>query len=112
MLRGLAYLDRQFLAVWHGNGGPDSNDGAYCEVVNWRWRMESLMDLAGVVIGGHHERYEHILGDSRFCLVPKGLGYWTHRLYKGLLFVDAHRGPQMKAALDKVACWFDYHGEG
>lgn len=157
MLRGLAYLDRQFLAVWHGNGGPDSNDGAYCEVVNWRWRMESLMDLAGVVIGGHHERYEHILGDSRFCLVPKGLGYWTHRLYevilagcipvilsdhvvlpfqgvagihwpdfsvkwpeelinidlyKWLLYVDAHRGPQMKAALDKVACWFDYHGEG
>lgn len=152
-----AYHERRFLIVWFGNGGPGSTDGTYGEVVNWRWRLQSLQHIKHVVIGGYHESYEYLLGESRFCLVPKGLGYWTHRLYEAiragcipvilsdhlvlpfqgvagidwtqfsvkwpeeliglelyrwLLYLDRSRGPALKAALDEVACWFDYHSEG
>mmetsp|Transcript_105943 Transcript_105943/g.341794 ORF Transcript_105943/g.341794 Transcript_105943/m.341794 type:complete len:459 (-) Transcript_105943:18-1394(-) len=150
----LPYGHRRWLVMWYGSGGPESQDGTYCEVINWRWRLASLIGLKSVAIGGSYEAYEYLLGESRFCLVPKGLGYWTHRLfeviragcipvilsdhvvlpfqgvagidwthfsvkwpeeqigielYRWLLHLDRHRGQQLKAALDKVACWFDYH---
>merc|ERR1711920_72961 len=41
--------------------------------------------LPDVNIGGYQDQYERLLGASRFCLVPKGLGYWTHRLYEAAL---------------------------
>lgn len=154
MENNLEYHGRRWLVVWLGNGGPDSSDGAYTEVMNWRFRLASMRTLKGAIIGAYHERYEYLLGESRFCLIPKGLGYWTHRLYEAiragcvpvilsdhvvlpfqgvegidwplfsakwpeghigpdlyrwLLHLDFHRGPAMKAAVDRVACWFDYH---
>eukprot|EP00929_Paragymnodinium_shiwhaense_P011029 TRINITY_DN11625_c0_g1_i7.p1 TRINITY_DN11625_c0_g1~~TRINITY_DN11625_c0_g1_i7.p1 ORF type:complete len:610 (+),score=107.51 TRINITY_DN11625_c0_g1_i7:2063-3892(+) len=79
------YNARELLLVHHGAGGAGSGDGIYTEVVNWRWEMEKMAKLPAVSIGGHLEEYHIRLGQARFCLIPKGVGYWTHRLYEALL---------------------------
>lgn len=53
--------------------------------VNYRDSLRTLADLPGFWIGGHTPRFAEIMGASVFCIVPKGVGTWTHRLYEALL---------------------------
>eukprot|EP00927_Polykrikos_kofoidii_P053723 TRINITY_DN48288_c0_g1_i1.p1 TRINITY_DN48288_c0_g1~~TRINITY_DN48288_c0_g1_i1.p1 ORF type:complete len:582 (-),score=79.98 TRINITY_DN48288_c0_g1_i1:193-1938(-) len=80
---------RRWLMVFHGSSPIWTANGAYGEIVNYRHKLNIFAyaewPLSDVIVGGYHDEYERMLGSSRFCLIPKGLGYWTHRLYEAVL---------------------------
>eukprot|EP00929_Paragymnodinium_shiwhaense_P120475 TRINITY_DN92425_c0_g1_i1.p1 TRINITY_DN92425_c0_g1~~TRINITY_DN92425_c0_g1_i1.p1 ORF type:complete len:586 (-),score=101.82 TRINITY_DN92425_c0_g1_i1:362-2119(-) len=142
---------RQVLACFMGLGVAK----AYSMTENFRDKLRVLTGLPGFAVGPYQENYRMLMGDSVFCLVPKGVGTWSHRLYEAFLAgcvpvilsddmllpfptlpwttfsvkwpmrsVDATIFPEhlrklhasgraetMKEAVDRHACWFDYHSE-
>lgn len=87
MEANLPYARRKLLVAFHGGGSAWSRDGVYTEVPNHRATLADFSKLGrpGISVGGYVQDYERALGAARFCLVPKGLGYWTHRLFEVVL---------------------------
>jgi len=76
--------DRKFTACYHGADSAHLAIYAYANT-SVRNRLQDLRDLPNVSIGHRYPMitdYFARLGDCHFCFVPKGLGYWSNRLYE------------------------------
>lgn len=81
-----APAERTFTACYHG---ADSDHLAIYKHANASVRneLQRLRDLPNVSIGYRFAKvtdYFDRLGQCHFCFVPKGLGYWSNRLYEVL----------------------------
>merc|ERR1711904_165487 len=80
--------DRELLVVWHGEHAATSARSKSAEgyrEVNESVRLqliETLSPRPNVSIGGPTVHYSSLMGNAHFCLVPKGRGWWTVRLFE------------------------------
>lgn len=80
--------DRQFLACFHGEHAATKTRSDVAEgyrEVNETVRLallEHFKDRDNVSVGGPATGYSFFMGNCHFCLIPKGRGYWTVRLYE------------------------------
>ncbi|CAE8627386.1 unnamed protein product [Polarella glacialis] len=80
--------DRELLLVWRGQHAKsetreDVRQG-YREV-NETVRLSLIGNLSGFPdtdVGGQTMRYSFVMGNSHFCIVPRGRGWWTVRLFE------------------------------
>ena len=77
----LPLSERYVLASFMGLGV----EKAYSITENWRHLLRPLGGLPGFQVGDYATNYGEVMGRSIFCLVPKGVGTWSHRLYEALL---------------------------
>eukprot|EP00928_Gymnodinium_smaydae_P089583 TRINITY_DN73524_c0_g1_i1.p1 TRINITY_DN73524_c0_g1~~TRINITY_DN73524_c0_g1_i1.p1 ORF type:complete len:569 (+),score=51.18 TRINITY_DN73524_c0_g1_i1:37-1743(+) len=83
MLRraNLPLRQRTWLACFMGLGV----EKGYSLTKNYRDLLRPLQGIPDLWIGGYVANYVDIMGASVFCLVPKGVGTWSHRLYEATL---------------------------
>jgi len=81
-------LARELLLVWHGEHAEGSSREdvrqGYREV-NETVRLDLIRHLAGkpnTSIGEPSMRYSFLMGNAHFCLIPRGRGWWTVRLFE------------------------------
>ena len=82
-------LERNILLCFHGQSAlnkdrPDValgysgvNNTVRTEILQASWK-----DEPDVSVGGPTMRYPFVVGSSVFCLIPKGRGHWTARLFE------------------------------
>eukprot|EP00933_Yihiella_yeosuensis_P015901 TRINITY_DN13730_c0_g1_i3.p1 TRINITY_DN13730_c0_g1~~TRINITY_DN13730_c0_g1_i3.p1 ORF type:complete len:538 (-),score=61.42 TRINITY_DN13730_c0_g1_i3:194-1807(-) len=78
------FKERSYTACYHG---ADSDNLAIYKYANATARndLQTLRDRPGFSIGYRIPRimdYFNRIGDCHFCFAPKGLGYWSNRLYE------------------------------
>lgn len=79
---------RELLFVWHGEHANSKSREDVAEgyrEVNETVRLDVIRQLSnkeGGSVGGPSMRYSFLMGTSHFCLVPKGRGWWTVRLFE------------------------------
>jgi len=80
--------DRTFLMTWHGQhaNASDAEVRRAYRVTNETVRL-GLLPLAGlpnVSLGGPVTGYTEVMGNSQFCLCPKGASSYTSRVFESL----------------------------
>lgn len=80
-LDNLPVKQRSVLACFIGRGVYSD----YTVTESYRGFLKNLIGADGFYIAEKHFAYDEILRISVFCLVPKGNGSWSHRLYEALL---------------------------
>ncbi|CAK0893373.1 unnamed protein product [Prorocentrum cordatum] len=80
--------DRTIVMAWHGQhaNSSDADVRRAYRVTNETVRL-SLLELAGlpnVSLGGPVPSYAAIMGNSHFCLCPKGASSYTSRVFEAL----------------------------
>jgi len=81
-------LARELLLVWHGEHAEaasreDVREG-YREV-NETVRLDLIRHFTGkpnASVGEPSMRYSFLMGNAHFCLIPRGRGWWTVRLFE------------------------------
>eukprot|EP00927_Polykrikos_kofoidii_P066121 TRINITY_DN61778_c0_g1_i1.p1 TRINITY_DN61778_c0_g1~~TRINITY_DN61778_c0_g1_i1.p1 ORF type:complete len:573 (+),score=39.27 TRINITY_DN61778_c0_g1_i1:161-1879(+) len=58
---------------------------AYAMTENYRGLLRALVHIPDLLVGEYDDNYRQVMGSSIFCLVPKGVGTWSHRLYEAFL---------------------------
>jgi len=97
-------LDRRFLMAFHGEHAGTKHRADVAEgylEVNETVRLDILTHLQhrpNVSVGGPAMGYSFFMGNSHFCLIPRGRGFWTVRLFEAflagcipVLLTDAYR---------------------
>jgi len=74
---------RDVLLAFHGRHA--GNTDSYANVTVRTQIVEELDGLPGVSVGGFIEGYHQLLGESIFCLAPRGITPWTIHLYVAML---------------------------
>eukprot|EP00927_Polykrikos_kofoidii_P074446 TRINITY_DN70438_c0_g1_i1.p1 TRINITY_DN70438_c0_g1~~TRINITY_DN70438_c0_g1_i1.p1 ORF type:complete len:759 (+),score=108.71 TRINITY_DN70438_c0_g1_i1:180-2456(+) len=80
--------DRDFVVVWHGEHANSKSRDDVAEgyrEVNETVRLaiiESLATRPHTSIGSPSMRYGFLMGNTHFCLIPRGRGWWTVRLFE------------------------------
>eukprot|EP00929_Paragymnodinium_shiwhaense_P084282 TRINITY_DN45047_c0_g1_i1.p1 TRINITY_DN45047_c0_g1~~TRINITY_DN45047_c0_g1_i1.p1 ORF type:complete len:595 (-),score=87.37 TRINITY_DN45047_c0_g1_i1:22-1806(-) len=80
--------DRTLTLCFHGEHANSRSRDDVAEgyrEVNETVRLSILATLDGkpdTSVGGHSMRYSFIMGNSHFCLIPRGRGWWTVRLFE------------------------------
>jgi len=75
--------DRPFVAAYHGADNADMNIYNYANTTV-RNTLRTL-NYERMSVGNRFNVLSHYfdrIGNSHFCFVPKGLGYWSNRLYE------------------------------
>eukprot|EP00927_Polykrikos_kofoidii_P041756 TRINITY_DN35608_c0_g2_i1.p1 TRINITY_DN35608_c0_g2~~TRINITY_DN35608_c0_g2_i1.p1 ORF type:complete len:456 (+),score=51.87 TRINITY_DN35608_c0_g2_i1:87-1370(+) len=78
----LEFEKRDVLFIFHGR--TSQNTESYANVTV-RTRILEYEGWPGVSVGGFVEDYHELLGQSRFCLAPRGITPWTVHLYVAML---------------------------
>ncbi|KAF4675514.1 hypothetical protein FOL47_007652 [Perkinsus chesapeaki] len=85
--------EREYLVVGHFEHANTTNGEALAQSyrsVNETTRLDLIRNLQGVdprvSVGGPNLRYGYLYGNSDFCLVPRGRGWWTMRLFEALAY--------------------------
>jgi len=99
---------------WHGQhaNATDAEVSRAYRITNETVRLE-LLKLAGlpnVSIGGPVLDYAGILGDSHFCLCPKGASSYTSRVFEALFAgcVPVILSDDLRLPFDEQANWANF----
>lgn len=80
--------NREYLASFHGEHSETTSRADVAQGykdVNETVRVRLIRELGKsreFSVGGPSMRYAFLMGNSHFCLVPKGRGWWTVRLFE------------------------------
>jgi len=66
-------------------GGTTSNTDIYKNVTIRTQIIEQMSELPNTSMGGFVSEYHELLGESVFCLAPRGKTPWTVHLYVAIL---------------------------
>eukprot|EP00927_Polykrikos_kofoidii_P053645 TRINITY_DN48233_c0_g1_i1.p1 TRINITY_DN48233_c0_g1~~TRINITY_DN48233_c0_g1_i1.p1 ORF type:complete len:543 (+),score=31.86 TRINITY_DN48233_c0_g1_i1:124-1752(+) len=72
---------RDVLACFMGLGVAKE----YSVTQNYRGLLQPLTHLPDFRVGDYTSNYAEVMGNSVFCMIPKGVGTWSHRLYEAFL---------------------------
>ncbi|CAJ1376836.1 unnamed protein product [Effrenium voratum] len=80
--------ERTYTACYHGADSDSLAIYLYANTTDVRNDLQSLRGRPGFSIGYRFSRitdeYFERIGECHFCFAPKGLGYWSNRLYEVL----------------------------
>jgi len=112
MTNSKAFAERRLLMTWHGQHSESENPSvrqAYT-ITNETVRialMRNLGKLPDVSIGSPVSDYAGVMGNSKFCLCPKGASSYTSRVFEALFAgcVPVLLSDDVRLPFDDVVDW-------